>query len=98
MARDLCLSWTDEISSLKNTLTVDFDHVDKSCISALGHQSLPSCEHISGELSLTGNRVLDPKDGPYIRFLGDCAVAIGFRDATAVAWSVMRAVLGSFQT
>lgn len=53
------------------------------------------CRYIAAHSKLGGNLILDPKNGPCLKRVGNCVIAIGFKMAVTVTWTVVRIVIAS---
>lgn len=61
-----------------------------------GLPRLAHCLQASKELeSLSGDLVLIPKNGPYLKRVGNCVIAVRFRSAVIIAWTVVNKILNS---
>lgn len=61
-----------------------------------GLPGLASCLQASKELeSLSGDLVLIPENGPYLKRVGNCVIAVGFEIAATIAWTVFNKIVTS---
>lgn len=61
-----------------------------------GLPGLAHCLQASKELeSLSGDLVLIPKNGLYLKRVGNCVIAVGFGSAVIIAWTVVNKIVTS---
>lgn len=83
MMRNPFLKWsTDSFPSSSTAIEGDIKNINNTCDANLGSPHVANCLQAAFEFEISGPVVLKTSDGPLIKVVGNCAIAVGFQGTT----------------
>ncbi len=73
MEQNPTLPWTDGLYEQRDEF-VDVTNLKTECSAMLGNPTVVDCKHVAWELPRTGSIMLDPRNGPCIKQIGEFPV------------------------